>query len=211
MAAEDHPTIPPAGTWVRGRSLPRPAFRGGMTPQAPEWQGAWHLSTGAARRYTRPDLPSYSRLDLIARCGTPISLEVVDHQGHRVWDAVTLTERPDASACRRCLRYVARSPEDEARRVVPRTGGHIASASNRPPTGPGTRPRRGRCGWAKRAAADRPREASGIDTRSTAAPRRWARSRPSGPSALSFRSSLPGPDTTHGQARRAGCGSRMRR
>jgi hypothetical protein len=100
-------TIPPAGAWVRARSLPRMTRRGSVLPESPEWVGAWHLSTADVRYYPHPDLPRCDRMLLTTRCGQQLQLELVDWAGQRVADVVTQDEQPIADACGRCVRYGA--------------------------------------------------------------------------------------------------------
>lgn len=100
---------PPAGSWVRGRSLPRPADRRRARLE-PEWgDGAWHLFLGDRRLKGRGNPPR-----LLFACGHRSFGAAINVYGHQYRDVIVVVgDAPAVDACRRCLRLAPKHAHKE--------------------------------------------------------------------------------------------------
>lgn len=98
---ESTPIYVPAGAWIRARSLPALTRRSRRPDVGPEWDGAWHATTGdtVVQRF------NCRRAKVV--CGHTVRASVDRvYDGRPMGDAVVVDELPTTDVCLRCLRLV---------------------------------------------------------------------------------------------------------
>lgn len=97
---QSDPIYVPAGAWARGRWLPRPPIHRRPTGRVqPEWDGAWHLTTGDVQAFHG------GRLKVRAVCGYRVTSSLDrDAYDQPYADAVVAETMPLVEVCLRCVR-----------------------------------------------------------------------------------------------------------